>query len=92
MTMTWPNMALQAGALAIALGFAPAAMAEGSESTDTAGPAAGTQTSQSAAGQQTAPTVKDRTAARSPGAEGQKGPDPSPASKGSSTGASTSRP
>jgi hypothetical protein len=85
MTMIWPKMALQAGALAITLYAAPAALAAGAESTNTAGPAAGGQGTSSAAVQPPpAPVVNDRNAARSPGTEGQKNAEPTPAPKGSS--------
>jgi hypothetical protein len=93
MTMTWPKMGLQAGALAITLYAAPAALAAGAESANTAGPAAGAQGTSSAAVQPPpAPAVNERNAVRSPGAEGRKGAESSPAPKGSSTSAATSRP
>ena len=91
--MTWLKMGLQAGALAITLCSAPAVLAAGAESANTAGPAAGTQAAPSAAVQPPpAPAVNERSAARSPGTEGQKGAESNPAPKGSSTNTPTSRP
>ena len=83
--------AIRSGVLALALGYAPLAIAAGPAQGDTSGPAAGTQTTPSTAVQKQVSSPNGSTSAGAPGAAGKPGAESGDKPTGS-TASSHSKP
>jgi hypothetical protein len=86
MEATCRKLTISSGVLALALGWAPFAIAAEPAQGETSGPAAGTQTKPSTAVQKQVSEPKGSTSAGAPGATGKPGAESGDKEAGSTTG------